>query len=179
MSRGDLTEAEWRNLKDLLPIEHQNHGRGRPLANRTVQSSTAYSGAHVSAAGGKGGGLIDALLAARGAASPVRCTARPMPCLPTRAMMPAPSAADLAKRNIDPAIPGRSNRRVKIEYDRALYKRRNRIDACFERNSWPVRTTIRTASTMSAIARGGRPCRHPNACKTRPSCIHVRSGWPC
>ena len=30
--------------------------------------------------------------------------------------------ADLAKRNIDRLIPGRSNRQVKIEHDRALYK---------------------------------------------------------
>jgi hypothetical protein len=28
MSRGDLTEAEWRILKDLLPIERKNRGRG-------------------------------------------------------------------------------------------------------------------------------------------------------
>ncbi len=36
--------------------------------------------------------------------------------------------ADLARRNIRAVIPGRSNRRVKIEYDRALYKQRNRIE---------------------------------------------------
>ncbi|WP_211280965.1 transposase, partial [Sphingomonas adhaesiva] len=30
LSRGDLTEAEWRILKDLLPIERKNRGRGRP-----------------------------------------------------------------------------------------------------------------------------------------------------
>jgi putative transposase len=28
LSRGDLTEAEWRVLKDLLPIEPGNRGRG-------------------------------------------------------------------------------------------------------------------------------------------------------
>ena len=39
--------------------------------------------------------------------------------------------ADLAKRSIAPVIPGRSNRRVKIEYDRALYKQRNRIERMF------------------------------------------------
>lgn len=39
--------------------------------------------------------------------------------------------ADLAKRNIDVVIPGRSNRRVKIEHDRALYKQRNRIERMF------------------------------------------------
>ncbi|ANL04667.1 hypothetical protein AMJ99_CH03145 [Rhizobium esperanzae] len=30
MSRGDLTELEWRVLKNLLPIEPENRGRGRP-----------------------------------------------------------------------------------------------------------------------------------------------------
>lgn len=38
---------------------------------------------------------------------------------------------DLAKRNIEPVIPGRSNRRVKIEYDRTLYRQRNRIERMF------------------------------------------------
>ena len=37
MSRGDLTEAEWRILKDLLPIEPENRGRGRrPEQNRSI-----------------------------------------------------------------------------------------------------------------------------------------------
>ena len=37
MSRGDLTEAEWRVLKGLLPIEASNRGRGgRPEANRAI-----------------------------------------------------------------------------------------------------------------------------------------------
>ncbi|WP_247997909.1 IS5 family transposase [Brucella tritici] len=35
---------------------------------------------------------------------------------------------DLASRNIEPVIPGRANRRVKIEYDRTLYKQRNLIE---------------------------------------------------
>ncbi|MDR6510944.1 transposase [Novosphingobium capsulatum] len=39
--------------------------------------------------------------------------------------------ADLAERKIKAVIPGRSNRRVKIEYDRALYKQRNRIECMF------------------------------------------------
>jgi transposase len=38
---------------------------------------------------------------------------------------------DLAKRKIKPIIPGRSNRRVKIEHDRALYRQRNRIERMF------------------------------------------------
>lgn len=38
---------------------------------------------------------------------------------------------DLAKRNIEPVIPGRSNRRVKIEHDRTLYKQRNCIERMF------------------------------------------------
>lgn len=136
MSRGDLIEAEWRVLKDLLPIEPSMRGRGRgPTENRAVLNgilwrlrcgapwrdvpekygkwNTIYRRfrrwseagtweivsvtlaemmadtghysidsttirAHVSAAGVKGG-LIDRLLAARGAGSAVRFTASPMP----------------------------------------------------------------------------------------------------
>ena len=131
LSRGDLTEAEWRVLKSLLPIEASNRGRGRrPEDNRaiingilwrlrcgtpwrdvppkygnwntiyrrfrrwsdagvweavsvTLAEIMADSGhysidsttvrAHVSAAGGKGG-LVEELLAARGAGSPVSFT---------------------------------------------------------------------------------------------------------
>ncbi len=37
MSRGDLSEAEWRVLKGLLPIDAANRGRGRrPEANRSI-----------------------------------------------------------------------------------------------------------------------------------------------
>jgi transposase len=37
LSRGDLSEAEWRVLKDLLPIEPSMRGRGRrPTENRAV-----------------------------------------------------------------------------------------------------------------------------------------------
>ena len=136
MSRGDLTEAAWRVLKGLLPIDAANRGPVRPPEeNRSIISgilwrlrcgtpwrdvppkygnwNTIYrrfrrwSGAgvweavsvtlaeimadsghssidsttvraHVSAAGGKGG-LIDALLAPRGAGSPVSFTVWPMP----------------------------------------------------------------------------------------------------
>jgi transposase len=39
--------------------------------------------------------------------------------------------ADLAERSIQAVIPARSNRHVKIEHDRALYKRRNRIERMF------------------------------------------------
>ena len=39
--------------------------------------------------------------------------------------------ADLAVRDIKAVIPGRSNRRVKIEHDRVLYKQRNRIERMF------------------------------------------------
>ena len=41
--------------------------------------------------------------------------------------------ADLSKRHIGPVIRGRSNRRVKIEHDRTLYKQRNRIERMFGR----------------------------------------------
>lgn len=182
LSRGDLTEAEWRVLKGLLPIEPEKRGRGRPHWSEagvwetiavTLAEIIADSGhysidsttvrAHVSAAGGKGG-LIDALwpLAGRVHPSKLHCLTdalgRPLAfhltvgeaadCkahdslidLPER----APDAlladkgydadairADLAKRNIEAVIPGRSNRRVKIEHNRALYKQRNCIERMF------------------------------------------------
>lgn len=136
MSRGDLSEAEWRVLRDLLPIGAASRGPGRPpeenrsiingilwrlrcgtpwrdvppkygnwntiyrrfrrwseagvweAVSVTLVEMMADSGhysidsttvrAHVSAAGGKGG-LIDALLAARGAGSPVSFTVWHMP----------------------------------------------------------------------------------------------------
>lgn len=39
--------------------------------------------------------------------------------------------AGLADRKIEVVIPGRSNRRVKIDHDRTLYKQRNRIERMF------------------------------------------------
>lgn len=136
MSRVDLSEAEWRILKGLMPINTVNRGRGRPpeenrsiingilwrlrcgqpwrdvpakygnwntiyrrfrswseagvwgAVSVTLAEIMADSGhysidstivrAHVSAAGEKGG-LIDALLAARGAGSPVNFTVWLMP----------------------------------------------------------------------------------------------------
>lgn len=41
--------------------------------------------------------------------------------------------ADLTERQIEAVIPGRSNRRVKIEHNRALYKQRNRIERFFSK----------------------------------------------
>ncbi|GFE76608.1 MULTISPECIES: IS5 family transposase [Novosphingobium] len=41
--------------------------------------------------------------------------------------------ADLASRDIKAVISGRSNRRVRIEHDQALYKQRNRIQRMFGR----------------------------------------------
>lgn len=43
LSRGDLTEAEWRIVKDLLPIERRNRGRGRPPErNRSIISGILW-----------------------------------------------------------------------------------------------------------------------------------------
>ncbi|QEN84970.1 transposase [Labrys sp. KNU-23] len=39
--------------------------------------------------------------------------------------------ADLAERNIEATIPGRSDRRVKIEHNRTLYKQCSRIERMF------------------------------------------------
>ena len=138
LSRGDLSEVEWRILRVLLPVEREpgKRGRGRPPEdNRNIingvlwrlrtgapwrdvpekygnwnsiyrrfrrwsacgvwesvatalAETMAESGhynidsttvrAHVSAAGGKGG-LINELLAARGAGSPVKFIVSVMP----------------------------------------------------------------------------------------------------
>jgi transposase len=138
LSRGDLTEVEWRILRVLLPVERARGQRGRgrpPRDNRNIingilwrlrtgapwrdvpekygnwntiyrrflrwsksgiwesvatalAETMAESGhysidsttvrAHISAAGGKGG-LINELLAARGAGSPVKFTVSLMP----------------------------------------------------------------------------------------------------
>ncbi|KAH2808700.1 hypothetical protein KXV85_005871, partial [Aspergillus fumigatus] len=99
--------------------------------------------AHISEAGGKGG-LIDALLAARGAAfyltggEAADCKAyddlidlpeqAPDAFLADKGYDADAIRADLTERKIKAVIPGRSNRRVKIEHDRALYKLRNRIE---------------------------------------------------
>ena len=40
---------------------------------------------------------------------------------------------DLASRSIKPAIPGRSNRRLRIYHDREIYKQRNQIERFFGR----------------------------------------------
>jgi transposase len=43
LSRGDLSEAEWRVLKDLLPIEPSMRGRGRrPTEHRAVLSGILW-----------------------------------------------------------------------------------------------------------------------------------------
>lgn len=125
-----------------------------------MDSTTVH--AHVSAAGGKGG-LIDALLAARGGFTcKFHCLAdalgRPLAfhltvgeaadCKAYEAPIGLPERtpdtlladkgydadairADLVDRKIEAVIPGRSNRRVKIEHYRALYKQRNRIERMF------------------------------------------------
>ncbi|NKC48787.1 IS5 family transposase [Ochrobactrum anthropi ATCC 49188] len=222
MSRGDLSESEWRVLKDLLPIEAVNRGRGRrPEQNRaiingilwrlrcgtpwrdvppkygnwntiyrrfrrwseagvweavsiTLAEIMADSGhysidsttvrAHISAAGGKGihrralgrsrGGFtskLHCLADARGRPLAFHLTvgeAADCKAYDTLISLPeqAPQALladkgydadairdDLASRNIKPVIPGRANRRVKIEYDRTLYKQRNLIERMFGR----------------------------------------------
>jgi transposase len=126
----------------------------------SIDSTTVR--AHVSAAGGKGGTRRRALGRSRGGfTSKLHCLAdargRPVAfhltsgeaadckaydTLPDR----APDAlladkgydadairADLASRNIKAVIPGRSNRRVKIDHDRELYKQRNCIERMFGR----------------------------------------------
>jgi hypothetical protein len=95
-SRGNLTGAQWRVSRDLLPIDAANRGGLGDRPKRTHSLQTVYSCAFVAARRGatsrpaatmasteppfaptsrqraKGGGLIDALLAARGIGSSVK-----------------------------------------------------------------------------------------------------------
>lgn len=221
MSRGDLSEAEWRVLKGLLPIEASSRGRGRPPEeNRSIVNgilwrlrcgapwrdvppkygnwntidrrfrrwseagiwetvavtlaeimadsgyyridSTAIR-AHVSAAGGKRETHRRALGRSRGGfTSKLHCLAdalgRPLAfcltggeaadCKAYDALIDLPERApdalltdkgydanairsDLAAREIEADIPGRSNRQVKTDHDRMLYKQCNRIERMF------------------------------------------------
>ena len=218
MSRGDLTEAEWRVLKDLLPIEPENRGRGRrPEQNRSiingilwrlrcgapwrdvppkygswntiyrrfrrwseagVWETVAVTLAEIMAdsghysidsprpclgSGRKRGAHRRALGRSRGGfTSKLHCLAdalgRPLAfhltvgeaadCKAYDALIGLPERtpdalladkgydadairADLAERKIEAVIPGKSNRRVKIEHDQKLYKQRNRIERMF------------------------------------------------
>lgn len=58
--------------------------------------------------------------------------------------------ADLASRNIQAVIPGRSNRRVKIEHDRTLYRQRNRIERMFGRLKTAAQSPPATISSPTA-----------------------------
>jgi len=133
----------------------RDHGRQRPLQHRQHHRSRPRLGS-----GRKGGAYRRALGRSRGGfTSKLHCLAdalgRPVAFHLTRGeaadckaydalIERAPDAllddkgydadairADLAERKIKAVIPGRSNRRVKIEYDRALYKHRNRIERMF------------------------------------------------
>jgi len=66
---------------------------------------------------------------------------------------------DLAKRNIESVIPARSNRRVKIEHDRALYKQRNRIERMFGHLKINHAIAARYGQLASSFSRHGPP-RH-------------------
>ena len=63
--------------------------------------------------------------------------------------------SDLASRNIKAIIPGRSNRRVKIDHDRELYKQRNCIERMFGRLK-----INRSIATRGASARTRSPLRY-------------------
>lgn len=132
MSRGDLSKAEWHVLSGLLPIDPANRGRGRrPEDHRSIINgilwrlscgtpwrdvppkygnwNTIYRGFRRWSEAG----VWEAVSVKGYDADAIR--------------------TDLERRNIQAVIPGRSNRRIKIEHDRALYKERNRIERFFGR----------------------------------------------
>lgn len=65
---------------------------------------------------------------------------------------------DLAQRGIEAVIPPRSNRKIKIEYDREAYKHRNLVERCvnrikqFRRIATRYEKTARAYLSMLSIA---------------------------
>jgi transposase len=102
LSRGDLTDAEWRIFDPLLPDRGE---RGPPISDkrRTVN------------------GILWVLR-----------TDAPWRNMPTRYGAYDSNAIrdDLKERVIEPVIPPKSNRTEPIGYDREAYKRRNLIERC-------------------------------------------------
>ena len=80
------------------------------------------------------------LLLTEGQVSDYRGAASVLPALPAADVMIGdkgydsdPFRAALSALDIEPCIPGRSNRTEPVEYDRVLYKQRNRIERMFGR----------------------------------------------
>lgn len=98
-----------------------------------------------------------------------------------------PIRTNLAKGKIEAVIPGRSNRRVKIEHKRTIYKERNRIERIFghlkqSRHRDPIRSTgqqlprhypIATTRYWLEIGRAawGRPLRYFFCAYERRECV--------
>ena len=131
------------------PLQHRQHHRSRPRLG-----SGRKRGAYRRALGRSRGGFtskLHCLADARGRPIAFHLTvgeAADCKAYDTLIALPeqAPKAlladkgydadairTDLARRNIQAVIPGRSNRRIKIEHDRALYKERNHIERFFGR----------------------------------------------
>jgi len=103
------------------------------------------------------------LLLTEGQVSDYRGAASVLPALPVAHVLIADKGYDsdwfrgaLASLDIKPCIPGRSNRKQPVDYDKNLYKTRNRIERMFGRlKDWRRVATRydRCAHTfMSAIA---------------------------
>ena len=147
-----------RNLGDRGGDARRDHGGHRPLQHRQHHrpcprlGSGRKRGAHRSALGRSRGGFISklhCLADALGRPLAFHLTGgEAADCKAYDALIVLPERtpealladkgydadairADLTKRNIESVIPGRSNRRVKIEHDRTLYKQRNRIERMF------------------------------------------------
>jgi transposase len=73
---------------------------------------------------------------------------------------------DLAERGIEPVTPPRSNRKVAIEYDREVYKRRNLIERCvnrlkqFRRIATRYEKTARAYHSMLVRTHLDQNCQH-------------------
>ncbi len=73
------------------------------------------------------------LLLTEGQVSDYRGAATVLPALPDAKVLIADRGYDLARRDIEPCIPGRKNRSTVIDYDTDIYKQRNLVERMFGR----------------------------------------------
>jgi transposase len=83
--------------------------------------------------------------------------------------------ADLETRTIWVVIPGRSNRRVKIEHDRALYKQRNQIERMFG----PLKINRAMATRYAQLAETFMSMVHIATARYRLKFVHAAWVAPC
>ena len=174
MSRGDLTDAEWRIFDPLLPDRGE---RGPPIQDkrRTVNGilwvlRTGAPWRDIPRRYGNWNSVTKIHLRTNAKGDPLTFDitggevhetqgfaalmalhdAPPDKLLGDKGYDSDEIRNDLAKRGIEPVIPPRSNRTTPIKYDREAYKRRNLIERCVNRLKQFRRIATRYEKTARA-----------------------------